>query len=296
VITNKYGFPKAVVSAMEHVDDAYDMDNSEGNKISVTTLIDAPYIAYLRRKYPEIKGDAADKLLAFRGSLVHSIMENIALPNVIKEVRLEVPFKIGNKDVVLSGKNDILYVEEGILQDYKVQKANSWTYIKYKGYKEEWKYQLNILRWLWQQWGMNIIEKLEQVLIFPELTEFEMMQHDMPDKPVIVSEVPVMPDWEVEKYISERLALHLVEEPEPCSPAERWARPSKWALMKEGRKTAVKLYDSKLDADTALKACGKGHYLEYRQGDSTRCKSCAFKSVCKLWTAEGRLTGSRLAI
>ena len=38
-----------------------------------------------------------------------------------------------------------------------------------------------------------------------------------------------------------------------CSEAERWARPAKYAVMKKGRKRAVKLHDDELEA---LGHCG----------------------------------------
>jgi len=80
-----------------------------------------------------------------------------------------------------------------------------------------------------------------------------------------------------------------------CSDEERWSKPDKWAVMKEGRKSALRLLDSRLDAQrwcvtndhVHLWEKGKnipfkkGISIVHRPGEDTRCEHyCAVSSVC----------------
>ena len=58
----------------------------------------------------------------------------------------------------------------------------------------------------------------------------------------------------------------------PCSKSERWTQDEKWAVMKEGRKTAVRLFDNETDAENLAKELGKGHSVEYRRGVDRKCE------------------------
>jgi hypothetical protein len=72
----------------------------------------------------------------------------------------------------------------------------------------------------------------------------------------------------------------------PCTPEERWERPTRYALMKKGRKRAIKLYDTEEDANGAVKE--KDHYVEYRKGESVRCENyCPVKEFCNQYKEMG---------
>lgn len=89
------------------------------------------------------------------------------------------------------------------------------------------------------------------------------------------------PIWPIAE---KRIRLHQqarVELPE-CSPEERWATSDQWALMKEGRKTAIKLYDTESEAQVALSACGPKHFVERRLGRDIRCADyCPVSKFCQ---------------
>ena len=53
-----------------------------------------------------------------------------------------------------------------------------------------------------------------------------------------------------------------------CTEQERWAKKDVFAVKKEGRKTAVKLFDTQEEAEAKIAELGKGHYLEIRKGES----------------------------
>lgn len=70
-----------------------------------------------------------------------------------------------------------------------------------------------------------------------------------------------------------------------CSAEERWQKKDVYAVKKEGRKSAVKLFDTQKEAEERIVELGKGHYLEIRRGESMKCKNyclCAkFCNFCK---------------
>ena len=69
-----------------------------------------------------------------------------------------------------------------------------------------------------------------------------------------------------------------------CTPEERWLRDEKWAVMKEGRKSAVKLHNSQLMAENHLENLPKGHYIEHRPGVNVKCEDyCTAAPHCSFY-------------
>jgi hypothetical protein len=59
-----------------------------------------------------------------------------------------------------------------------------------------------------------------------------------------------------------------------CTPDEQWRRPDKWAVMKPGRKSAVRLCDSKEEADAFIgeKEGERTPYTELQPAQPLRCR------------------------
>ena len=72
-----------------------------------------------------------------------------------------------------------------------------------------------------------------------------------------------------------------------CTPEERWATAPKWAVMKEGRKTAVKLFDTDADAINFIEDLEKEkdkHYVEERKGQDRKCDDyCPCAAFCNYY-------------
>ena len=65
-----------------------------------------------------------------------------------------------------------------------------------------------------------------------------------------------------------------------CTKENRWARPDVWAVMKEGRKSAVRLYDNEGSARSHA-ASDKAFSVTYRPGESIRCEYyCLVSKFC----------------
>ena len=71
---------------------------------------------------------------------------------------------------------------------------------------------------------------------------------------------------------------------EPCTPEERWADPEKYAVMKNGRKSAVRVFDTLIDAENCAGELGNSHYVEHRPAVSRKCgKYCLCKDFCNFY-------------
>ena len=89
---------------------------------------------------------------------------------------------------------------------------------------------------------------------------------------------------EIEKFIFDKVAelekAELLADGEltPCSKEERWATEDKWAIMKAGRKTALKVCSSEEEAKSLMETMG-GTDIEFRQGESKKCSD--YCTVCQ---------------
>jgi hypothetical protein len=65
----------------------------------------------------------------------------------------------------------------------------------------------------------------------------------------------------------------------PCTPEERWEGPTRFAVMKQGQKRAVRVFDTREEAEGNVTK--EGLYVEERTGSSIRCESyCRVSSFC----------------
>ena len=256
-LTNKNNLPKPLVKAIEGFNKDY-KDGRGETDISVTELLNPPLIRQLTKEhYEEIEEDVSDRIWSLLGSAVHQILEKSVDGLVEHRMYKEVD------GIKLSGQAD--YIEDDIIYDYKVTSA--WSGLK--GIKREWVQQLNLLSYLYGN-----TKALKIVAIYRDWSESQAKRSkDYPQRSVEVISIPLWTKEEQEAYLTTRLELHNGLETE-CSPEEKWQRPTVYAIMKEGRKTAVKLYDSLEEA----KKDGRGEVVE-RLGENIRCEK--YCSVCK---------------
>ncbi|PKL41666.1 MAG: hypothetical protein CVV41_18105 [Candidatus Riflebacteria bacterium HGW-Riflebacteria-1] len=260
-ITNKFNLPESIVNAIRN--DPY---QSTGD-ISVTRLISpARKVALERAHYKDLEEDASEKIWSLFGQAMHVVLERAE-----HVADTEARFSIERQGWVLSGQFDHFDPIFGVLTDYKVTS----TYAVKNGYRAEWVMQMNILAAILREHGYKV-NKLQVIVILRDWSK-SMTQRsaDYPDQPVITFDVPVWNEEKCEEFIDERIRIHQAARdklPE-CTAEERWQTDDVFALMKEGRRTAVKLYSDKDEADEALKVAGEKHYLDLRPGKSIRCES-----------------------
>lgn len=288
-ITNNHNLPLTLVKAVE--DDEYDKGDSV---LSVTQLISPPRIVLLQNlNADKLSVDVIDRIPALLGTAVHKIIEKGSkdLPNHHVEERLFAEIN-GWK---ISGAVD-LQIDNGdgtwAIQDYKVTSVYSVM-----NEKPEWEQQLNCYAYLAQKNHGRFVNKLQIVAI---LRDWQRKQSDLkPDYPngqVCIVDIPLWDYTEQERFITERVMAHqlakkCVDNGEPvsyCTDQERWLRGEAWAVMKEGRKSAIRLYDRKEDAEGHHATLGGGHRVEHRSGNAVRCSGnyCLVSAWCKQWQDE----------
>lgn len=270
MLTNKLNLPLAVVQAVTN--DPYTRGDSD---ISVTQLISPPYQRRLRQTVEPVE-DVAERLFSLYGQLAHGLLERAGL-KVGSNVETRLFTEVSGWKV--SGQYDLY--EDKILYDYKF--TSFWS-VKGGEAKKEWVQQLNLLRYLAVRNDMDV----KGLKIIALLRDHSMTQAkrdaDYPQLPIVTVDIPMWDMEQAEDYMYERVALHQNAEPTPCNDEERWLQPSVYALKKDGRKTAVKLYDIKEEADAAAEAAGKGHFVEHRPGEYRRCADyCNVAHECPIW-------------
>lgn len=273
-ITNKHNLPQTIVNALSRPN--YSKGRAD---ISVTELIAPPQLVALKHKHKdELESDAADMVWSLFGSAVHSILEQGADDDHVLEERLYATIGAWT----ISGAIDVQRFRDGGVDilDYKVVKAYSVM-----NEKVEWEQQLNMYAWLVNNQKELDVHSLAIVAIVRDWSAREAQRSaDYPQAPVVVVPIKRWGFIDQTNYVIERLRLHqdaysavnVGGEVTPCTPAEMWEKPTCWALMKEGRKSAVKIH---WDAPPELP--DEKHFIEVREGERTRCKSyCPVSKFC----------------
>lgn len=269
-ITNHEGLPDAIVQAV--MNDPY--SRGDGTTISVTELIAPPRIVALRNKHrDEIEEDASDRIWSLVGQAVHNVLER-ANKKGIAERRLSIDI-LGHR---LSGAMD-LYYEEGILFDYKIQSV--WRFLS--GVPKEIEEQLNCYAEILRQNGERVTE-IRVIAILRDWSKMRAMQGgNYPHKQVLNLSTPLWPESEARSFIQGRLKMHdLAKTLLPdCTDHDRWAS-NEYAVMKTGRKSAIKLLGEDLTGARSLASTlGPDHYVEHRQEPTRRCGYCNVQKFCE---------------
>lgn len=274
MLTNRLGLPEAIVRAI-----ANDKYNPGHGDISATKLITPPQITHLLRSH-EPEEDAAEKMWSLIGQAVHGILERAyeGDDSVIVENR----FYTDCEGWKVSGQIDVYDPATRTIYDYKVTSVYS------SDGKAEWDQQLNLLRVLLEDNG-HPVENLKIIAIFRDWQKSKAGQYDYPDSQVKVIDIPLWPVDTARGFMAGRVKLHQAQTPRPCSDEERWAKPEKFAVMKVGRKAAVKLFDTYAEAQRFIAKSSDSGLLDiqHRQKQYTRCGSyCPVAHVCPQLAAE----------
>lgn len=247
-------------------------------KYSVTELIQSPQMLQLKRRHAdEMTVDPADMLWRLFGSLIHGKLEKVGGLNALTEEGLIYDCK----GVTISGQPDLY--ENETLWDYKTTSV----YAVKEGVKPEWEQQTNIYAEMLRSYGFPV-KSIRIVAILRDWSATAAKREDgYPQSQVKVMKVAVWPSSECKRFIAERVTLHEAAESLPdaklpeCTDEERWASPTKYAVMKDGNKRAVKLHDTQDAADAHAKELGSNHRVELRPGEYRRCVDyCECRPFC----------------
>jgi hypothetical protein len=269
-ILNPRNLPASIVKAVTGDPER----RPEPGRIGVTELIGPPYARHLKIKHWDDMQDIVEnRAWMMLGHAFHHWMHIHAPEGSISEEKIEIQFP----DFVLSGIPDI--VDGNTLYDYKV--TSVWSFIY--GDKPAWEAQCNIYRWMVWKSKSIVIDNLSIIAIMRDWKQRDAnLKQDYPQAQLIIIPVKVWDLEETERYIEGRLSRHYGIA--PCTPEERWTKPDTWAVMKKGRKTALRVLPSQEEAEKWMEANGnKESYIERRIGEDTFCKLyCSVREFCQI--------------
>lgn len=287
--TNIHGLPEIIRLWLEH--DEY--DHHKGVYSATQLLKPTRAVVLEKRHEDELETDITDVIASRYGTALHESFEKVEMPGVKQEERLFAVFE-GHK---LSGKPDIMKEVDDLQHAHvfkivDIKSTSVWTYI-YGSRDEDHRIQLSIYRWLAEQNGYRMIGEGEIIYLFTDWAKSRAKQGgDYPPLRVMVKEIELMSIEEIELFIRLRLKdihkylHHSQESPPPCSRDELWQKDDKWAVMKQNRKSAVKVWDTEDDASNQVVELGEGtHWIEHRPAKAMRCNYCLVTKWCEQFKA-----------
>lgn len=276
-VTNKFGVPAPLVTLATK--EYYSKGKAQ---YSVTELLSPPRVRRLREQYDgAIETDVTDLMWSMLGSALHVVMERGQTDNHITEERLFTTVD----GVSISGAIDLQEEKNGgvIITDYKFTSA--WAVMNNK---IEWEQQLNVYKWLVESVKRKRVDGLRICALIRDFNRRE-TKEGYPAAPIQMVDIPMWTSTEAELFVRRRLELHREAkvaqdfgEPLPeCSPEERWQSETVYAVKREGRKTAIRLFKN-MDEAKQLAAKEKG-YVEERPGEPRRCTGnfCSVAQWCE---------------
>ena len=280
--------------------------SKEGADFSATQLIDSPRISALVHKHrDELTVDVSQRVFAMFGTAMHHIVEVAASFDHISEERLFAVYEVDGKEYLVSGQIDLQEPYETLDQkpgirmvDFKVTSA--WVVrLGNNSVQDKWFDQMRIYSDLIYR-NKGIWPEASICILFRDWRQAETVRKGYPQLPVMQIAVPLRCSASFsERYIRGRIRLHVAaqravadgEEPEFCTPEERWTRPGKWAIHKRGAKKASKLCDTEVEAREWIgerpRAPLSGFEIKHREDAHIRCENyCPVRGFCNQLKAE----------
>ena len=272
-VTNMANLPAEFLAAVSN--DQYD---NQGSDYSVTDLIaPAQQVALKKRYKDDIVHDAADLIWILLGKAIHQVIEYADVPDSWREQRKFVTMR----GLKISGQADIYNPIDGIIKDVK----STSVYRTKDGLPDDWEKQLNLYAAIWRENGFPV-KRLRVLAVYRDWRSAEALKNkDYPANALDELQVPCWRHSEAMDYLNKRVQAHMdaqceletaggegLAEHHACSEVERWRTPTKYAVMKKGRKRAIKLYDTSLEAAERVESeGGRPYFIESRPGEDRRC-------------------------
>jgi hypothetical protein len=281
-ITNWQNLPAPLVALLSR-----DFYTKGASQYSVTELMSPPKIRRMREQYDdEITIDVTKLIASQLGTFMHFKLEGKQLEGYTNEERIFHSID----GVTVSGAIDLQeQTEDGlVIIDYKFVKA--WSVMQNK---TEWHTQLNIYKWLVETVKKQKVSGLKICAIIKDYSPHS-TQENYPEAEGIMIDVPMWDSVTTETYVRQRLDMHRAakqaqefgEDLQPCTDEERWMSETIYAVKREGRKTAIRVFKS-IDEANEMAIKEKG-YVEERKGEYRRCVGdfCGVSKWCKQYQGE----------
>lgn len=271
IITNKYGLPEQVRRACA-------VQSHRQGDYSVTQLLKGSKEIAMEKLLGNIlEDDCIDRFWALFGTAVHKVLENEVVDGVHNEVFMEV--EIAGKTV--TGTADVIDMKNGIIKDYKT--CSRWKFV-FNDFSD-WRDQIKGYLYLVYAKYKLLWTKGEIVAVLRDWSQTDAKRDvTYPQKPIMT--VPftyteeeikaVGEEWETKINDVENCLSWIIKSGESscpcCSDEETWTKPTTYAVMKEGRKTAVRVFESEEEANT-FAATDKTYSVIKREGGHTKCEN-----------------------
>ncbi len=294
LITNKFGLPEPYYkSCLRDNHPRFGWDT-----FSVTELMKGTKeIVLTKRHWEELEQDCVDMVWTVFGTAVHSVMEGHDSDNELAEERISMPVPCGEYgDIRVSGGFDLYNGDTKILTDYKTTGVFSYQMKLQEGIDSHWAKQLRVYWLILQKAGFEVKGVRNTVFLKDWSKTQARRDASYPQKPIVNIDYDFGPVFrsdvaadmmaDLSSKIQEILEFKDVPEEEipNCSNEERWERDECWAIMKKGRKTAVKRHSKLFDAEQHLTTLDANHYIEHRPGVPVKCLDyCVCAEKCSFY-------------
>jgi hypothetical protein len=281
-VTNVHNLPEPLVTLARR-----EYYSKGAAQYSVTEIMSPPKIRRMREKYDDqIVTDVSQMLWSLLGSALHVVMERGETSGWIKEERLFAEVD----GVSISGAIDLQEEGEAGITIYDYKFTSAWAVMQEK---EEWIQQLNIYKWLVETVKQRKVVGLKICAMVRDYSKHD-LREAYPAAPICVVDIPLWDSVKTEMYIRERLEMHreskmradFEEDFQNCSNEERWMSETTFAVKREGRKTAIRVFKT-IEEATELAEKEKG-YVETRLGEPRRCTGdfCGVSQWCAQYQGE----------
>ena len=280
IITNRLGLPAPLVSL------AREEYESAENEYRVTSLLRGVRETLLERRHrAEITKDVADMVWLLFGRAVHSVLEkHEESEDELKEQRVIIPFA---GQYMLSGQFDLYTEGEEMITDYKT--ASVWKVIHNDF--SDWRRQILIYGYMMRQCRFPVSRGRIVAFLKDHSKADARKDISYPQFPVETinfrfseSDFEECEQWLNAKFAEITEADKLPDDELPvCTAEERWNSGDRYAVMRKGRKTALRVLDNQAEAQDWLKTNG-GDYIETRPGEDRKCRDyCSANAFCNYW-------------
>ena len=287
-VTNVHNVPEPLVTL------AKAQYYSKGKaQYSVTELMSPPRVRRLQEIHDaQREEDVSNMLWSLLGSALHVVMERGVTPGYITEERLFTEVD----SVTISGGIDLQ--EETpygiIITDYKFTSA--WAVMNEK---VEWEQQLNIYKFLVERVKGKKVVGLRICALIRDFSRHD-TREGYPASPIHMVDIPLWEDGRALQYLRDRIEAHsdskvakdFAEELPMCTPEERWMSETIYAVKRDGRKTAIRVFKDSTEAqqcadEETRKGKGKA-YIEVRPAEPKRCTGdyCGVSRWCTQYQEE----------
>lgn len=266
--------PKWLLDALVKTNERYDSGDSD---FTATSLISPPMIVRLRKEN-DVEIDPITYLSSFTGTSIHNQIETALKDN--PDYIIEKRFYTEVDGYKISGQIDLYEKSTKTLYDHKCTSIYKITGDDHLDYEA----QLNINAYILQCNGIEV----ENLVISSFPQDWRNSEKKKEGYPQIRFKALPMQLWKLEQtvdFIRERIALHTQEKVDICSARDRWKTEDKYAVLRNGRRTALKLHDTELDAyKHVAQLGGSPHFVQKREGYNRRCMEyCVVNKFCSFY-------------